>query len=170
VRAANVVVISDYAKGWVSEYLCYHAILLAHNEHPKGPIPVIVDPKGDDWNKYAGADVICPNETELEAFKRSRATVQPFFPVMVQKRGRFGLLVVKESDGLKREQAIPSRSRAVFDVTGAGDTVVAVLAACIGAGIDLYDAAELANVAAGVVVAKLGTSVATCDEILEACK
>lgn len=154
----HAVVLSDYAKGQCSPRLCQRTIEAAR---ARG-IPVIVDPKGADWEKYAGATVICPNEAEWEAVN---CTV-PEGSTVLAKHGAKGLAVVGiDSAGGQVAQLFPSVAQKVYDVTGAGDTVVALVAATLAAGGTLSLAAVLANVAAGVVVAKVGTSTCSLEEL-----
>lgn len=142
--AFDVIVISDYGKGVASESLCKWAVGCG--------VPVIVDPKGTNWKKYAGATFICPNEKEYTEARN------PDDHNLLIKLGPKGLKI----DG----ELIPATAKQVFDVTGAGDTVVATFAAALGAGASHKDAAILANYAAGVAVSKSGTSVCTKEELL----
>ncbi len=147
-KPLTAVILSDYGKGLLTEKLCQHFIGYAKARH----IPVFVDPKGSDWHKYRGADWICPNESEWDGAARSAAA----FPhdsasatQVLRKRGARGLQI--------NCTEFPARARAVFDVTGAGDTVVAVFAMAIAAGADPGSAAQLANIAAGWTVGQVGT-------------
>jgi D-beta-D-heptose 7-phosphate kinase/D-beta-D-heptose 1-phosphate adenosyltransferase len=141
---ASAAVISDYGKGWCTEKRCQLFI----EQCRTFKIPVVVDPKGDDWDKYRGATVICPNSREMRPF-----TLLSEDCTLLEKRGPDGLRLHGD-DPLD----FPARARAVFDVTGAGDTVVAVVAAALAIRCELTTAAELANIAAGVVVGQVGTS------------
>jgi rfaE bifunctional protein kinase chain/domain len=150
----DVIVLSDYNKHWLTRELCRSVI-----ETGK---PVIVDPKGTEWYKYQGCSILCPNEKEWVAWQSSPG----WFAVkssIVEKMGEHGLRVIDDI-GMRD---IKSQAKAVFDVTGAGDTVTALIAAGIGTGASLYDSAVLANYAAGVVVGKVGTSVCTKEELLQ---
>jgi D-beta-D-heptose 7-phosphate kinase/D-beta-D-heptose 1-phosphate adenosyltransferase len=130
-------------------------------------VPVFVDPKGRDWNRYAGATCVTPNTAELELATDARIkTESDWIPVAQDLRRRLALkwlLVTRGPRGmalLGDEPApflIAARAREVFDVSGAGDTVIATLAACVAAGMPFSDAASVANTAAGIVVGKLGT-------------
>lgn len=144
-RFADVIVLSDYAKGFLTYPLCRHLIEAARELK----IPVVVDPKGKNWDKYRGATVICPNSKEL-----AEAVGASFTPIL-EKRGADGLRVW--SDGGYED--IPTRARHVFDVTGAGDTVVALVAATLGAGATLLEGARLGVEAAAYVVGEVGTTV-----------
>lgn len=147
---ADVVVLSDYAKGWLTPEMCQHIIAAGK--------PVVVDPKGAQWAKYAGATVICPNEREYLNWARDY-----FPPSIVLKRGEDGIDLIECGRDWRN---YPAQGRQVFDVTGAGDTVVAVVAAMVGAGEELADACVVANAAAGVVVGKIGTSECSAQELL----
>lgn len=153
----NVIVISDYNKGSCTLKAC-RAIIELCAVHK---IPVVVDPKGARWEKYLGASVICPNEREWLA-----AQINDFmdYPRVVVKEGERGLRLVEAGVGT---QYIAARARHVFDVTGAGDTVVAVVAAVLGAGGSLLAAATLANLAAGYVVGEVGTAVCPIEKLQE---
>jgi rfaE bifunctional protein kinase chain/domain len=140
----TAMVLSDYGKGLLDEKLCRYFINYARRRK----IPVFVDPKGSDWSKYAGADWICPNEAEFIAAPVEQLSAKSTLKIL-RKLGARGLSI----DGTE----FPSRARAVFDVTGAGDTVVAVFAMAIAAGADPGSAAQLANIAAGWTVGQIGT-------------
>ncbi len=148
------IVISDYAKGWVIPTMCQHVIELAR----KRKIPVIVDPKGKDWDKYKGCDLICPNMKEL---KEWQGTV--LWPFMLLKCGEHGLSLFTPSG----HQDFPAQVHKVFDVTGAGDTVVAVAAATLAAGGTHVQAAVLSNLAAGWCVGEVGTAVCKAETLLD---
>jgi bifunctional ADP-heptose synthase (sugar kinase/adenylyltransferase) len=148
----SAIVISDYAKGACTYEVCQQAITGAH----RLKIPIIVDPKGKEWSKYEGATLICPNHLE----------VQPWAGDMVQKRGAEGLRYHHPG---KPAQDFPATAHRVFDVTGAGDTVVAVLAACLGAGMSIEAACPIANAAAGYVVGEVGTTVCPLEKLRELC-
>jgi len=166
----DVVVLSDYAKGVLSESVTRAAIATARSAGK----PVIVDPKSPSFEPYAGATVIVPNRPELErsvgqpchsdeqvTWAAQRCLQQGLCEAMVVTRGAQGMSVVS-ADGVTH---LPARAREVFDVSGAGDTAVAALALGLSARGELVAAAQLANVAAGLVVAKLGTAVVSAGEI-----
>ncbi|MDP2308826.1 MAG: D-glycero-beta-D-manno-heptose 1-phosphate adenylyltransferase [Pseudomonadota bacterium] len=176
----DAIVISDYAKGFLVPETIRALIDLGNALG----VPVLVDPKNVDLGVYRGATVVTPNHRELEAAvgrpvviggaeagdldaEHSGRTVlaQAGIRSMVVTLGDRGLLALPEEGGAR---AIQSASREVFDVTGAGDTVIAVLALCLAGGADLVTAAEIANAAAGVVVGKLGTAVVQLDELSRA--
>lgn len=150
----KAVVLSDYAKGWLTTELC-QAIIQSAREHG---VPVVVDPKGTNWEKYNGATVICPNELEWQraqmpgTFDENHIRYAPYILV---KQGAKGVKICSGGP----PEVIRARAKHVFDVTGAGDTLVAVIAAGLAVGAELREAAELAVLAAGHVVGKVGTAV-----------
>jgi D-beta-D-heptose 7-phosphate kinase/D-beta-D-heptose 1-phosphate adenosyltransferase len=170
---AGVLVLSDYGKGTLSRPLLEHAIAAAR----KAGLPIIVDPKGTDYAPYRGATVVTPNRVELAAASRlpaqSEEEATQAARSLIAAHGFTALLATRGAEGMilvTAEQAYPiaAAAREVFDVSGAGDTVVAVLAAALAGGLPLVEAAELANVAAGIVVAKVGTAVASIEELVAA--
>lgn len=158
----HVLVISDYAKGWASQKMCAAAI----SEAAELGAVIIVDPKGVDWRKYQGASLMCPNETEVDAWIQSGALWPEGFssPVWLHKLGAKGMRL---SEAGKEVVFIPANARHVYDVTGAGDTVVAILAAAVGVGASWLEGARLANLAAGYVVGEVGTAVCPYEKLLE---
>jgi bifunctional ADP-heptose synthase (sugar kinase/adenylyltransferase) len=131
---------------------------------------VIVDPRGGNWDKYVGATVMCPNEHEwAEHIEDRTRETRPVFPYTLLKLGRNGMQLgvdaVRDASDIIWQAR--SRVRQVFDVTGAGDTVIATFAAASQLGCDIKLAAELANMAAGVVVGKVGTATCSRDELLQ---
>ena len=166
-----VVVLSDYAKGTLADV---QQIIRAANQ---ASIPVVVDPKGTDWRKYQGATVLTPNFSEWTAVAGSSydedqlaASAQR----MIHELSLQAVLITRSEKGMslyRRDQDpihIATEAKAVADVTGAGDTVVATLAGALAAGESMESACRLANSAAGVVVAKVGTSTVTPRELAEA--
>jgi D-beta-D-heptose 7-phosphate kinase/D-beta-D-heptose 1-phosphate adenosyltransferase len=161
----EVTVLSDYAKGVLGDGIAGEIIAAAKSA---GSL-VIVDPKGNDYAVYRGADVLKPNRPELAAAAKmavaSDAEVIAAAQALIAAHGFGAILVSCGRDGMLLVEAngatlkLAAEAREVFDVSGAGDTVVAVLAAALGVGASLADAARLANAAAGVVVGKVGTAV-----------
>lgn len=171
VKEAGVAILSDYGKGALA-----HVPEFIAGAREAG-VPVLVDPKGNDFTKYRGATLITPNLSEFEAVVgRCRAVeqIEDRGANLMAELGLEALLVTRGEHGLTllrrdaRPLHLPARAREVFDVTGAGDTVIAVLGACLAAGAGLPDAAATANVAAGIVVGKLGTATASPHEIRRA--
>src|ERR1700723_1437435 len=163
VRTADAVILSDYAKGALSPQLCHAVIALARERR----IPVLVDPKDRDFSKYAGATTICPNLQELGLVtgidRHHLAELLAAAQQLVSQLGIDYLTVTMSEKGIRvlYPDSVfhsPIRAREVFDVTGAGDTVIATLAASLAAGLDAETAVNLANIAAGIVVAKTGTA------------
>ena len=170
----DVVVLSDYGKGVLSETTLRQLLRYA-KELEK---PTVVDPKGPDYSVYAGASVITPNLKELaaasscavgtdwEVEQAARRILECFdIGAVVATRSEKGMTVVDRELGCHH---IASLARQVYDVSGAGDTVVAVLACGLGGEVDLIKAADLSNLAAGVVVAKLGTAAVSQLELMSA--
>lgn len=160
----QAMILSDYAKGALSPEFLREAIRLAREKE----VPVVVDPKGPDYSVYARATVITPNVKELaEAMGRPLAGWEERVAAAEELRERLELEAVLVTEGAagmtlvraKGAQRLRARApREVFDVSGAGDTVAAVLALGLASGFALIDAAALANLAAGVVVTKRGTA------------
>jgi D-glycero-beta-D-manno-heptose-7-phosphate kinase len=164
---ADLVILSDYGKGGLA-----HIRTMIDHARAAG-IPCLVDPKGDDYARYAGATLLTPNRSELrqvvgrwsdEADLRARAER------LRVDLGLEALLVTRSEEGMTLFRAgaalhDPARAREVFDVSGAGDTVIATLGTMLAAGASLEDAMRIANHAAGIVVGKLGTAVVTAGEL-----
>ena len=172
----DAVIISDYGKGACTEETCQQ-IIKAANAHG---IPVMVDPKGTAWGKYRGADYITPNFKELsavlpekiknqdEAIEKAAHYVMGKFGIkqVLATRSEFGMsLVMKDS-----AYHIPTKAQEVFDVSGAGDTVIGVFALGLAGGLKPEVSAYMSNMAASVVVAKLGTYAVSKEELLEGLK
>jgi D-beta-D-heptose 7-phosphate kinase / D-beta-D-heptose 1-phosphate adenosyltransferase len=171
VPAADAIILSDYAKGALSVQLCQAVIALAR----KQGIPVLVDPKGQDFQKYAGATTICPNLQELGLVTgiplRNLAELLAAAQELVTHLGIDYMTVTMSEKGIRilyRDAMFhsPTRAREVFDVTGAGDTVIATMAASLAGGLDAEAAVNLANMAAGIVVAKTGTAPISRNELV----
>ncbi len=167
----GALVLSDYAKGALRD--CQALIKLARD----AGVPVLVDPKGSDFSRYRGATLLTPNLSEFEAVVGAVKDEQDLITKGQQLIRDFdlqALLVTRSEKGMtllrdgKPELHLPARAREVFDVTGAGDTVISVLATSIAAGAAMEDAVALANIAAGIVVGKLGTAVVSAPELRRA--
>ncbi len=174
VKRCNTMILSDYGKGVLTDEVLGRLIALGRD----AGIAIIVDPKGGDYGRYRGATILTPNRQELAA-----ATGQPTdgdeavisaCETLISRCGVGGILATRGEDGASLVhdgtivRLLAQRPREVFDVSGAGDTVVAALAAGVSAGAPIATAAELANTAAGVVVGKVGTAVARPSELLAA--
>jgi len=166
----NIVILSDYAKGLLSEAVCQHIINACHRQK----IPVLVDPKGRDYTKYKGATALTPNkketaeacETHIEdATLINKATVLKNslnLDFLAVTRGEEGITLIDNDT-----QQIAATAQKVFDVSGAGDTVIATLAAGLAYGLSPLESLQLANIAAGIVVGKVGTIPITRAELIE---
>lgn len=167
----KAVVLSDYAKGALEHVQQYIQKARAAN------VPVFIDPKGADFERYRGATLLTPNMAEFEhvvgKVKSDDDLVEKGL-ALIEQFDLDALLVTRSEHGmtlLRRGQApfhLPTQAKEVFDVTGAGDTVISVLAASVASGKALDEACALANAAAGVVVGKLGTSTVSTIELAEA--
>ena len=176
-KSADAFILSDYAKGVLSHSVCQAAITASAGK------PVIVDPKGPDWHRYRRATVIKPNTTEAQTISGS-AILNPADAARVAQNigrdlqidhvivtmGEQGAVVV--ADAPRRNDAsavhLPSRTREVFDITGAGDIVAATLAVALAGGAPISQAAWLANAAAGVSVGRLGAATVSQHDIINA--
>ena len=167
-KSASAVVLSDYGKGALGDVSAM--IDLCRNAN----IPVLVDPKGSDFDKYRGATVLTPNQSEFESVAgvcesdddlvaRARTMISELeLGALLMTRSEKGMLLVEASD---EPVFLSTRAREVFDVTGAGDTVIAVLAGALASGESLAAAAALSNFAAGLVVRKIGVASVSPSEI-----
>jgi len=163
----DAVLFSDYGKGGLEHIP--RMIELAR----KAGKPVLVDPKGSDYSRYAGATVITPNRAELAQVVgnwSSEAQLHERAEALRKKLGLTGLLVTRSEEGMslfdaEGEARVPAQAREVFDVTGAGDTVIAALAAMLACGVTLRDALPIANRAGGIVVGKFGTASVSYEEL-----
>ena len=175
ITESNVCIISDYAKGISTPEFLKRIFDLARAHN----CPVLVDPKGNNYSRYRGSMLITPNQLEAsqatgieivndEDLSRCAGLLREQLPDsnILIKRGGKGMSIYQKSG---QETHIPARDRQVFDVTGAGDTVIAVLALALGAGASIIEAAHLANCAAGIVVSKVGTATLTRDELKLEC-
>ncbi len=170
---AGAVILSDYGKGVLSLALVERVIAAAG----VAGIPVFVDPKSHDFSRYRGATCITPNLKELAAASRlpvaGEAEVVAAALRVMDEAGASAILATRSEKGMVLVErggavhSVPSRAREVFDVSGAGDTVIAALALAHAAGHSLVQAMHVANAAAGVVVSKLGTATADIAEVLQ---
>jgi D-beta-D-heptose 7-phosphate kinase/D-beta-D-heptose 1-phosphate adenosyltransferase len=174
VGAADVVVLSDYAKGTLSAAVTAAVIAAAR----AAGLPVVVDPKGRDYARYAGATLVTPNVKELHEVTGIEAAtddaVEQAAGALLAEVDVGAVLVTRSERGMSyiprggRAVHLPTRAQEVFDISGAGDTVVAALAAALAVGLEPPRAAQLANLAAGVVVGKVGTASVTPAELVDA--
>jgi D-beta-D-heptose 7-phosphate kinase/D-beta-D-heptose 1-phosphate adenosyltransferase len=174
VEMADAIIVSDYAKGLLTDKLLTTLIAMAAG-HEKN---ILVDPKGKSYAKYRGATMITPNRREAgEAcnfYENSENMVDRAGTKLLEDLDVSAVLITQGEAGMtlfRRENApmhFTTSARNVYDVTGAGDTVIATLATSLGAGADLETATRLANVAAGLVVEKVGTSSVSLQELIRA--
>jgi D-beta-D-heptose 7-phosphate kinase / D-beta-D-heptose 1-phosphate adenosyltransferase len=170
-KNTDIVLLSDYAKGTLVDPV----MLIALAKQAK--VPVFVDPKQDDFTIYAGADCVTPNLKEFEQIvgrckheadimRKGRELLKEHqLGALLITRGEHGMTLIREKEN---EVHVPTQAKEVFDVTGAGDTVIATFATAVASGSPLDEAMRLANVAAGLSVGKLGASVVTVPELRRA--
>jgi len=170
-NGVDAVIFSDYGKGVLSPRLLSQGIAASR---ARG-IPVFVDPKNDDFSRYAGATCITPNAREMAAAAHApvgnEAQIEAAARGLMARCGVDAILVTRSEKGMTLVEAggvssVPARAREVFDVSGAGDTVIATLALAYADGRKLAQAMHIANAAAGVVVSKLGTATADIAEVM----
>ncbi|MGZ3764458.1 MAG: D-glycero-beta-D-manno-heptose-7-phosphate kinase [Mucilaginibacter sp.] len=173
INEADIVLFSDYGKGLFSAGLTQRLIKLVNQKQKK----VIIDPKGLDYEKYKGAFIIKPNRKELaEAAKTEKIKtledLQKAAKVIFSQTGVEYLVVTLSEEGMVildelTYKILPVKATAVFDVTGAGDTVLATIAYFIASGLSIEEACELANHAAAIVIRRVGSATTTIDEIID---
>ncbi len=169
----RAILVSDYAKGVLTERLLAEIIGIARALH----IPVLVDPKGNDFGKYGGATILTPNRREAEIASGVAITGEESLvraaKTLLDRVDLEALLITRSEEGMSlflRDGTvthIPTTAREVFDVTGAGDTVLSMFSLALAGGRMFADAAMLANIAAGIAVGKVGTSTVSPREIVE---
>ncbi|HIZ89878.1 MAG: D-glycero-beta-D-manno-heptose-7-phosphate kinase [Mucispirillum sp.] len=167
----NIVVISDYGKGLCSPEICSHIIEQSNKQNKK----VIIDPKGSNWDKYNNAYLVTPNVKELSEvcgfeIENKDDEVIKYGSIIREKYNLTYLIVTRSEKGItiigeNHIKTIPTQAMEVFDVSGAGDTVISSIAVFLGLNLNIDDAVYLANAAAGVVVGKLGTAPITLSEL-----
>jgi len=170
IDTADALLLSDYLKGTLTDSFTQKLITLARSRK----IPVIVDPKGDRYIKYKGATILTPNFSEFKAVTKKRCDSEKEIlseGIKLTKNLKLdALLVTRSEKGMSlisrgKKSDIPTLAREVFDITGAGDTAIAMLSLGIASGLTMEEASYLANAAAGIVVGKVGTSTTTLAEI-----
>lgn len=170
VGGCDAVILSDYGKGGLAHIARMIGLARRHRK------PVLIDPKGDDFARYRGATLITPNLTEFRRVAGNWKNEREFSERARRLRRKLGvgsLLVTRGADGMTLFERggrlhVPAQAREVSDVSGAGDTVIATLAAMLAAGSDLPEAVRAANRAAGIVVGKFGTAVVHPHELFTA--
>jgi len=170
-ESAQVVVLSDYAKGALGPVVVRGLVEAAR----KRGLPVLVDPKGDDYTRYDGATLLAPNRAEAASAARVPADRADTVPIAGQRLLEWldveAIIVTQGEDGMtvfrRGQEAVhlATRTRVVYDVTGAGDSVMATLALAVGAGVDVVTAAALGNVVGGIAVERVGTTVVTAEAL-----
>ena len=166
----DVVLLSDYGKGGLA-----HIVRMIELARAAGR-PVLVDPKGDDYSRYAGATLVTPNRSEMREVVGRWGSEADLEQRAQALRGRLDLqaiLLTRSEEGMTLytdgpSWTVPAQAREVFDVSGAGDTVIAVMAVMMAAGRPLHEAVRVANRAGGIVVGKLGTATVSYDELFAA--
>ena len=171
IDSVDAVAVSDYAKGLLTSNVLARIIDEARQRNK----PVLVDPKGKDYSKYRGATLLTPNRREAAEACNSddngNFNISLAGKRLMNENGLGSVLITEGEHGMTlfRPERDPvhmsALARAVYDVTGAGDTVIATLAAAVGAGLGLEQAANLANVAAGIVVEQVGTTAIKAAEL-----
>jgi len=169
----SALVLADYGKGVLTDGIAGELIQMARL---KG-LPVIVDPQGNNYDAYMGAALVTPNRKELAdatglptssteeiIVSASQLARQSGIEAILATRSGDGMTLIRNADNYAH---FPAEAKEVFDVSGAGDTVVACIATAVSAGVTMEDAVSLANVAAGIVVGKLGTAVAYADDLID---
>ncbi|APW45930.1 D-glycero-beta-D-manno-heptose-7-phosphate kinase [Rhodoferax antarcticus] len=163
----DAVLFSDYGKGGLA-----HVSDMIARAHAAG-IPILIDPKGTDYSRYQGATVITPNRAELQQVIgdwQDEADLQVKAQALRERLSLQAILVTRSEEGMtlfdaQGQVSVSAQAREVFDVTGAGDTVIATMAAMVAAGLSLRDALPLANRAGGLVVGKFGTATVSYEEL-----
>lgn len=166
-KNADVVILSDYGKGGLAHISKMIALARSRN------VPVLVDPKGEDYSRYRGATLVTPNRAELRAVVggwTSDRMLESKAQALRQRLGLGGLLVTRSEEGMTLYRKgsklhVPAQAREVYDVSGAGDTVIATIGVMLAAGEDMENAIRIANRAAGIVVGKFGTAVVYPQEL-----
>lgn len=169
IKDFKAIVLSDYAKGVLTSKVC-KAFIKKANELE---IPILIDPKGSDFSKYSGATLLTPNKKEaLNALKFENLDAKNLEKGIKKLKDDFSLrysIITLSEAGIavfdESLQLAPAKALEVYDVTGAGDSVIAVLAFCLASGIEIFKACEIANEAAAVVVSKIGSVSVSFDEI-----
>jgi D-beta-D-heptose 7-phosphate kinase/D-beta-D-heptose 1-phosphate adenosyltransferase len=176
IKQVDLIIVSDYNKGFLTENLLMRLISTASKNNKF----VLVDPKGKNYNKYRGATILTPNLKEIaEACGMDESE-----PNIIEQAGKKlfssldlkALLITQGEEGMtlfennKKSIHLTAKARKVYDVTGAGDTVIATLAVAIGAGLSLAESSNAANIAAGIVVEQVGTSAINFDELSNSIK
>ena len=170
----DLLLLSDYRKGVLTDRITMAMIAMANQFR----VPVVVDPKGENYRKYRGATLLTPNRKEAQLATgieiSDMTSLEAAGKALCASLALDALLITRSEEGMSvfypdgRHLPLPTVAREVFDVSGAGDTVLALMGVGLAAGLEVAQAAQIANLGAGIVVAKLGTSTVTADELLRA--
>lgn len=174
IEQVDLILLSDYNKGFLTENLTKRLIIIAKENNKF----VLVDPKGKNYNKYQGATILTPNLREIteacDLEETDSKLIEQAGNRLLSELGLEALLVTKGEEGMtllekgKTSVNLSAKARKVYDVTGAGDTVIATLAVAIGAGLSFAESSNAANIAAGIVVEQVGTSTISFDKLNDA--
>ena len=167
----EVIAISDYGKGFLSNFLLKVLINLAKDHH----IPVLVDPKGDDFSKYRGATLIKPNAKEAYvASKLSKdASIEDVGQALLKSSSSKMIMITRSQEGIslfcegRQPCHFATETRDIQDVTGAGDTVLSMIAVAVASNLSIEEGIRLANVAAGIAVEKVGCAAISLGDIAD---
>lgn len=171
----KAVIVSDYGKGFLSNTILNGLFATARSEG----VPSLVDPKGMDFSRYRGATYVTPNVREASLASgieiKNKETLEKAGRILLEQTQAEGIIVTRGKDGITlitrtKIQDFPVKAVEIVDVTGAGDTVIATLALAIASGLSIEDAAQMANLAASLVVARFGAASVTLDEMLSSLK
>ena len=173
-NTCDLLLLSDYQKGVLTDRVTMALIAMANQLR----IPVVVDPKGASYRKYRGATLLTPNRKEAQIATGIEISdiksLEAVGKTLCASLALNALLITRSEEGMSvfypdgRHLPLPTQAREVFDVSGAGDTVLALIGVGLATGLEVAQAAQIANIGAGIVVAKLGTSTVTTDELLRA--
>ncbi|WP_304064918.1 D-glycero-beta-D-manno-heptose-7-phosphate kinase [Pedobacter glucosidilyticus] len=168
----DIIILSDYNKGLLTYQLCQSVINYANSLHKK----VVIDPKGIDYSKYKGAFLIKPNRKELSETSRieninNQEKLKAAADVIFKNTQTVNLVVTLSEEGMailtpQSCEVLPVQATEVYDVTGAGDTVIATMAYCLALGFNLHEACQIANYAAAIVIKHVGSATTSIEEII----
>lgn len=168
----KVIIVSDYGKGLITDHLAMRLIKYGNSNDKI----VLVDPKGSNYEKYSGAGILTPNRVEIaqacNLTNQDQSSIEKAGNDLIAHLSLKNLLVTQGEDGMTLFQPkqtpkhLPALARNVYDVTGAGDTVIATLGVAMGSGLKTLEAAKMANIAAGLIVEHIGTTAVTCEMLM----
>jgi len=165
----DVIILSDYAKGFFTKDLCKNIIKVFEDK------PIIVDPKPVNADKFKNATIMCPNQNEARQIAKNDDDLIKIGKKIVKKYNLKYLVITRGEDGLfvtdgKEHKNYLASAKEVYDVTGCGDTVTAVLSLCIASGLDIFNSSYIANKAGGIVAGKFGTATLSREELINSLK